>query len=192
MGGHIQPGRQHGSRAGTYVRQPGGYSAFLPEPLPPSPPLRMSQSLVSQLSAADLALGRLDGAALTLPDPDLFVGMYVRQEAVLSSQIEGTQASLADLLQLELWEQGGPPDVREVVNYVNAMNNGLERLGELPLSLRLVREIHRRLMAGVRGGEREAGEFRTAQNWVGAPGSTPGSAIFVPPPPSALDRKSVV
>jgi len=146
----------------------------------------MTAALVSQLSAADLALGRLDGAALTLPDPDLFVGMYVRQEAVLSSQIEGTQASLTDLLQLELWEGGGPPDVREVVNYVDAMSHGLERLGELPLSLRLVREIHGRLMAGVRGGEREAGEFRAAQDWVGAPGSTLNSAIFVPPPPLAL------
>jgi len=162
MGGLIQPERPHKGRAGDYVPQPGGYSAFIPEPLPPSPPLRLSPALVARLSGADLALGRLDGAALTLPDPDLFVGMYVRQEAVLSSQIEGTQASLTDLLQLELWEEGGPPDVREVVNYVDAMNHGLERLTELPLSLRLVREIHAHLMAGVRGGDREPGEFRKA------------------------------
>ncbi len=146
----------------------------------------MAPSLVGKLSSADLALGRLDGAALTLPDPDLFVGMYVRQEAVLSSQIEGTQASLTDLLQLELWDEGGPPDVREVVNYVDAMNYGLSRLSELPLSLRLVREIHGRLMAGVRGGNREPGEFRTSQNWVGAPGSTPNTATYVPPPPAVV------
>ncbi len=148
----------------------------------------MAPRLVANLSAADLALGRLDGAALTLPDPDLFAGMYVRQEAVLSSQIEGTQASLADLLQLELWSEGGPPDVRDVVNYVDAMNHGLERLAELPLSLRLVREIHGRLMAGVRGGDREPGEFRTSQNWVGAPGSTPNTATYIPPPPALLQE----
>ncbi len=182
----MQRERPQGGRAGTYVRQPGGYSAFVPEPLPPSPPLRIAPNLVGALSSADLALGRLDGAALTLPDPDLFVGMYVRQEAVLSSQIEGTQASLTDLLQLELWDEGGPPDVREVVNYVDAMNHGLGRLSELPLSLRLVREIHARLMAGVRGGNREPGEFRTSQNWVGAPGSTPNTATYIPPPPTVV------
>jgi len=186
MGDLVQRERPQRGRAGTYVPQPGGYSAFVPEPLPPSPPLRLSQSLVGGLSAADLALGRLDGAALTLPDPDLFVGMYVRQEAVLSSQIEGTQASLTDLLQLELWDEGGPPDVREVVNYVEAMNHGLERLADVPLSLRLVREIHERLMAGVRGGNREPGEFRKMQNWVGAPGSTPSTATYVPPPPALM------
>jgi Fic family protein len=186
MGDLIQREQAYRGRAGTYRPQPGGYSAFVPEPLPPSPPLRLSPTLVSRLSAADLALGRLDGAALTLPDPDLFVGMYVRQEAVLSSQIEGTQASLTDVLQLELWADGGPPDVREVVNYVDAMNYGLERIVELPLSLRLVREIHSRLMAGVRGGDRQPGEFRTAQNWVGGPGSSLKTATFVPPPPSVL------
>jgi len=186
MGDLVQRERPQRGRAGTYVPQAGGYSAFVPEPLPPSPPLRLNQSLVATLSAADLALGRLDGAALTLPDPDLFVGMYVRQEAVLSSQIEGTQASLTDLLQLELWDESGPPDVREVVNYVDAMNHGLERVAELPLSLRLVREIHARLMAGVRGGNREPGEFRTSQNWVGAPGSTPNTATYVPPPPGLM------
>jgi len=182
----IQRERPQRGRAGAYVPQAGGYYAFVPEPLPPSPPLRLTQSLVAGLSAADLALGRLDGAALTLPDPDLFVGMYVRQEAVLSSQIEGTQASLTDLLQLELWDEGGPPDVREVVNYVEAMNHGLERLADIPLSLRLVREIHERLMAGVRGGNREPGEFRKMQNWVGAPGSTPSTATYVPPPPALM------
>jgi Fic family protein len=155
----------------------------MPEPLPPSPPLRMRTALIEGLSAADLALGRLDGAALTLPNVDLFVGMYVRQEAVLSSRIEGTQASLTDVLQYQV-EDGveRPRDVREVVNCVDAMNHGLARLVDLPLSLRLVREIHARLLDGVRGSAREPGEFRRSQNWIGAPGATPGTAAFVPPP----------
>jgi Fic family protein len=140
-------------------------------------------NLLEALSAADLALGRLDGAALTLPNADLFVGMYVRQEAVLSSRIEGTQASLTDVLQFQV-DDGvdRPRDVREVVNYVDAMNHGLARLAELPLSLRLVREIHAKLLDGVRGGACEPGEFRRSQNWIGAPGATPASAAFVPPP----------
>jgi Fic family protein len=143
----------------------------------------MTQPLVRALSAADQALGRLDGAALTLPDADLFVSMYVRQEAVLSSQIEGTQASLTDLLQFQV-EDGleRPRDVRDVVNYVDAMNHGLARLVELPLSLRLVREIHARLLDGVRGSAREPGEFRQSQNWIGAAGATVRKAVFVPPP----------
>src|SRR5438094_7786277 len=177
MNGSSKGEQPLGGRAGRYVPQPQGYSAFIPEPLPPSPPLKMPPALVSKLSAADLALGRLDGAAHTLPDADLFVGMYVRQEAVLSSQIEGTQASLTDLLQLEIWPgEAGPPDVREVVNYIDAMNHGLERLADIPLSLRLVREIHERLLSGVRGGAHEPGRFRTSQNWIGPPGSTPRSA----------------
>lgn len=140
------------------------------------------------LSRADQALGRLDGSTDTLPDPDLFVMMYVRKEAVLSSQIEGTQASLADVLEVEsqIHDPTTPADVSEVINYVQAMNYGLERLTTLPLSLRLLREIHFRLMQGTRGQERNPGEFRTSQNWIGPAGSNLQTARFVPPAPAAL------
>ncbi|MFH1136988.1 MAG: Fic/DOC family N-terminal domain-containing protein, partial [Pseudomonadota bacterium] len=128
-------------RAGKYVKQLNGdqaYRAFIPAPLPPDPPVEMDPELLRLLSDADRALGRLDGVTSTLPNPDLFVAMYVRQEAVLSSQIEGTQSSLDDLLEFEMDSRGGhPKDVEEVVNYVWAMNYGLKRLAELPLSLRL-------------------------------------------------------
>lgn len=141
-------------RAGTFVEQPGGFKAFIPIPLPPDPPIQLSKELWKVLSRADLALGRLDGAADILPNPDLFVAMYVRKEAVLSSQIENTQASLADVIEYEAQVPSHrtlPPDVGEVVNYVRAMNHGLARLEHLPLSLRLIREIHGILMQGVRG-----------------------------------------
>ncbi len=175
-------------RAGTYVLQPGGYRAFLPRPLPPGPPLRMDAALSSLLSEADQAIGRLDGATDVLPNPDLFVFLYVRREAVLSSQIEGTQASLMDVLQFEAHalEPGRPKDVEEVVNYVAAMNHGLKRLKSLPISLRLIREIHGRLLQGVRGADRSPGEFRTSQNWIGPTGSTLANARFVPPPPAEM------
>ena len=139
------------------------------------------------LSEADRALGRLDGASELLPNPDLFVSMHIRREAVLSSQIEGTQASLVDLLEFEAERVSGraPGDVAEVSNHVSAMNYGLERLEELPLSLRLIREIHGVLLRGVRGGERAPGEFRDSQNWIG-PGSTPSEATYVPPPPAEM------
>jgi Fic family protein len=144
----------------------------------------MDAELVRHLSGADRALGRLDGVATVLPNPDLFVAMYVRHEAVLSSQIEGTQSSLDDVLQFEIDAAGKalPKDVEEVVNYVNAMNYGLERIANLPLSLRLVREIHQRLLTDVRGGERTPGEFRRSQNWIGPEGCTLANATFVPPP----------
>lgn len=162
------------SRAGQFVQQPQGYRAFEPAPLPPDPSVRFDGALLAALSRADQALGRLDGTAGTLPNPDLFVAMYVRQEAVLSSQIEGTQASLTDVLAFEADEDDGSSegDVEEVVNYVAAMNHGLRRLQEFPLSLRLIREIHERLMRGVRGQERQPGEFRNTQNWIGGSGST--------------------
>lgn len=136
------------------------------------------------LSKADRTLARLDGATETLPNPDLFVFMYVRKEAVLSSQIEGTQASLDDLLQFEVksGEASQPIDVEEVANYVQAMNHGLRRLQSLPLSLRLIREIHEKLLEGVRGAERMPGEFRRSQNWIGPAGCTLANATFVPPP----------
>ncbi len=179
-------------RAGRYITQPTGYRAFMPAPLPPQPALDLSGELQGLLSAADRALGRLDGSVQTLPNPDLFVFMYVRKEAVLSSQIEGTQSSLQDLLaaEAELFDQNLPRDVDEVVNYVRAMNHGLKRLAELPVSVRLIREIHSQLMQGVRGGRLQPGELRTSQNWIGAPGSTLNTASFVPPPhhevPAAL------
>jgi len=132
-----------------------------------------------------MALGRLDGIATILPNPDLFVAMYVRKEAVLSSQIEGTRATLIDILDYETTGET-VKDVDEVVNYVRAMNNGLERLRSLPLSLRLMREIHEELLKGVRGEHRTPGEFRTTQNWVGPPGSTISNSMFVPPPPHEM------
>ena len=175
-------------RAGTYLPEPAGYRAFVPASLPPNPAIVLDAALASLLSNADVQLGRLDGATSILPNPDLFVAMYVRQEAVLSSQIEGTQASLTDVLQYEAEDDGVGPgaDVGEVVNYVRAMKHGLARLPELPLSLRLIREIHAELMQGVRGQERQPGDFRTSQNWIGAGGSTIATATFVPPAPHRL------
>jgi Fic family protein len=172
-------------RSGRYVSQDTGYRAFLPEPLPPIPPIRLEGILQSLLSLADRALGRLDGSIQTLPNPDLFVFMYVRKEAVLSSQIEGTQSSLQDLLSAEakMFSPDLPSDVDEVVNYVNAMNHGLERLSDLPVSVRLIKEIHERLLHGVRGARLTPGELRTSQNWIGPGGCTLGEATFVPPPP---------
>jgi Fic family protein len=153
--------------------------------LPPEPPVTLDASGVSALSAADLAIGRLDGVAQTLPNPDLFVAMYVRREAVLSSQIEGTQSTLDDVLAFELDAQTRdlPKDVEEIVNYVKAMNYGIDRVAQLPLSLRLIREIHAELMKNVRGQHKDPGEFRRSQNWIGAGASTPiERATFVPPP----------
>ena len=136
------------------------------------------------LSQADQALGRLDGATQTLPNPDLFVAMYVRREAVFSSQIEGTQSTLEDVLAFELdpATRELPRDVEEVVNYVKAMNADFARLATLPLSLRLIREIHAELLTGVRGADRRPGEFRTTQNWIGAGNVPLSQATFVPPP----------
>jgi Fic family protein len=178
------------TRAGHYQTQPAGYRTFIPAPLPPNPPVRMTDELQSLLSAADRELGRLDGSVLTLPNPDLFVLMYVRKEAVLSSQIEGTQSSLQDLLAAEshLLSESDKGDVGDVVNYVAAMNHGLGRLHELPVSVRLIREIHAELMRGARGGRLAPGELRTTQNWIGAPGATPSDASFVPPPPNEVPR----
>lgn len=176
--------------AGKYIQQLEGYSAFIPNNLPPEPGINIDEEMQSLLSKADRALGRLDGSIQSLPNPELFVFMYVRKEAVLSSQIEGTQASLGDILEVEaqIFDPLRPDDTEEILNYVGAMNYGLERLQELPMSLRLIREIHSRLMHGVRGQHASPGEFRTTQNWIGAPGATLNSASFVPPPPSELNR----
>lgn len=182
---------ERSNRAGRYVRQPAGYRAFLPAPLPPDPPLRLEGELQALLSQADRALGRLDGSVLTLPNPDLFVFMYVRKEAVLSSQIEGTQSSLQDLLAAEADLFGPdtrPKDVDEVVNYVRALNHGLSRLAELPVSVRLIREIHEHLLRGVRGSRLTPGELRRSQNWIGPGGCTINTASFVPPPPDVVPQ----
>jgi len=159
--------------------------SFVPPPLPPKPPINI-ESLLDRLSAADRALGRLDGVTMLLPDKALFLYMYVRKEAVLSSQIEGTQSSLSDLLRFETEAVSGAPmdDIREVSNYVDAMMYGLDRLRDLPISLRLMREMHARLMKGARGGKKHPGEFRKSQNWVG--GTRPGNAAYVPPPVNEL------
>lgn len=159
--------------------------AFVPPPLPPNPPIDPAP-LLAKLSAADRALGRLDGITLLVPHKPLFLYMYVRKEAVLSSQIEGTQSTIADLLQFETEAAAGAPidDIREVSNYVDAMIHGLERLPDFPLSLRLIREMHAKLLRDGRGGSKDPGEFRTTQNWIG--GTRPGNALYVPPPPDEL------
>jgi Fic family protein len=171
------------------MRQPGGFDAFIPATLPPEPEIRTESRLVSLLSRADQAIGRLDGEVRNMPNPDLFVAMYVRQEAVLSSQIEGTQSTLDDLLAVELRPRVADMarDVDEIVNYVAAMNYGLERLAELPLSLRLIREIHEQLLQGVRGANKLPGEFRRDQNFIAPAGATDiRDATFVPPPVPAM------
>jgi len=174
------------SRAGKWIKQkvgPEGFACFYPAPLPPDPPIQYDLELHKLQDQANRALGRLEGASLLLPDPTIFLYTYVRKEAVLSSQIEGTQSSLSDLLLFENKEAPGVPlsDVQEVSNYVAAMYHGLERLrNELPLSLRLFKEIHAILMKETRGREKEPGEFRRSQNWIG--GTRPGNAFYVPPP----------
>ena len=169
------------STAGEIVR------AFIPNPLPPHPPIQWTQELHGIFEQALVALGRLDSISVLLPDTELFLYMYVRKEAVLSSMIEGTQSSLSDLLLYEMDQEPGVPldDVQEVSNYVAALNHGLQRLKEgFPLSLRLLREIHAVLLRHGRGDTKTPGEFRRSQNWVG--GTRPGNASFVPPPAHKL------
>ncbi len=175
-------------RAGRWIKQQQGpepFSCFIPAPLPPDPPIRYDPDLQDLEERANRALGQLEGVSILLPDPTLFLYTYVRKEAVLSSQIEGTQSSLSDLLLFENMEAPGVPlnDVQEVSNYVSAVQHGLNRLkkGGFPMSLRLIKEIHAILLKGTRGGDKEPGEFRRSQNWVG--GSRPGNALYVPPPP---------
>jgi Fic family protein len=178
--------------AGRVVRSPRGYTAFVPAPLPPA--LSYDPALVVALSRADTALSELSGVGRSLPNPHLLIAPYVRREAVLSSRIEGTRASLSDVLIEEIapGSPHAPQDVLEVRNYVIALEYGVQRLRNLPLSLRLVRELHERLMKGVRGEHATPGEFRRSQNWIGPPDSTVETATYVPPPPEhmseALDR----
>lgn len=163
--------------------------AFIPAPLPPVPPIEWTPELREKFDHALLALGRLDSVSVLLPDTSLFLYMYIRKEAVLSSMIEGTQSSLSDLLLFEFEHQPGVPldDVQEVSNYVSALYHGLNRLeGGFPLSLRLLKEIHAKLLETGRGQACTPGEFRRSQNWIG--GSRPGNAAFVPPPPELVDE----
>ena len=176
------------ARGGSYQRQSSDYSAFIPAPLPPHPPVTMDAELLRLLSDADRALGRLDGVTQTLPDTGLFLFMYIRKEALYSSQIEGTQASLDEVVAFEqnISAAENPDDIEEVVNYIRAINNGLTRLNDLPVSLRLIKELHAELMKGARGQHKSPGEFRTSQNWIGTQGAKLSNASFVPPPPHAL------
>jgi Fic family protein len=171
---------------GRKVRRPEGYTAFVPEPLPPK--LDWTPGLVHALSDADRLVGRLAGEGGSLPNPHLLMRPFVAREAVLSSRIEGTQATLGELLAAEAGAavERSPEDLREVGNYVVALEHGIQLLKKLPLSLRLIREIHRKLMHGVRGGHATPGEFRRSQNWIGRPGSTLATATYVPPHPDDL------
>lgn len=176
-------------RIGQYIKQLSGdleYKAFVPNELPFN--IRLNDALQTLLTKAHSALGRLDGVSEVVPDVNFFVRMYVNKEATLSSQVEGTQATLADVLKAEakIKEEKAPSDVKEILNYIAAMNYGLKRLDEFPLSLRLIREIHEILLKNVRGMERMPGEFRTSQNWIG--GTTINNASFVPTPPQELSR----
>ena len=177
------------SRSGVFKKTLAGYTSFFPAPLPPEPPISLEGELQLLLSAADRALGALNVVVTVLPNPDLLVGMFIQKEALLSSQIEGTQSSLVDVLGAD--EDHEPTaDVGEVINYVKAMRHGLKRLraDDFPMSLRLLREIHEVLMQQVRGGAAHLtpGEFRTMQNWIG--GTSPANARFVPPPPEAIQE----
>ena len=175
-------------RVGRYIKMPSGeesYKAYIPKPLPPKPGLCL-EDFCALLDKANRAIGRLDGMSIILPDPTLFLYMYIRKEALLSSQIEGTQSSLSDLLLFESEETPEAPldDVQEVSSYIKAMEYGLMRVKEFPLSLRLIKEIHACLMQNSRGSNKQPGEFRRSQNWIG--GTRPGNAMFVPPPPDHI------
>lgn len=177
-------------RTGQYHKHPLGFEAFYPAKLPFSPPVQYDEELQYILSMADQAIGRLDSSADMIPSSNLFVSMYVHKEAVLSSQIEGvTQASLSEVLESEVrhHREGIPADIAEVLNHVAAMNYALERVKTLPLSNRLIREAHERLMKGVRGSEMTPGQFRTTQNWIGPPGCDLVNALFVPPPVDVME-----
>lgn len=184
----VNPAEFTKSSSGKCVKTPRGYWAFVPHPLPPT--LRYDKHLTSLLSEADRALGELSGTGSLLANPYLLISPYIRREAVSSSRIEGTQASLSDLFLFEASEHEKPKvtDVREVHNYVRAMEYGIDRLRELPVSLRLVREIHRVLMEGARGRHATPGQFRRTQNWIGPVGCSLNDATFVPPPMEQMNE----
>jgi len=177
-------GKAHGS--GQLVQCPGGHEAFVPHPLPPE--VEISPRLIRALSDADRLIGQLAGEGRSLPNPHLLMHPFVTREAVLSSRIEGTQTTLGELLAADAGAvvQRNPDDLREVGNYVIALEHGMARLGSLPLSLRLIRELHEKLMHGARGDHATPGEFRRTQNWIGPPGCTLNNATFVPPPADML------
>lgn len=177
------------NRAGHFMNG-NGFRFFVPAQLPPDPPVQYDAEMQNLLSQADRKLGRLDGITQILPNPDLFVAMYVRKEAVLSSQIEGTQASFADVLSAEYnqVEDQRRDDIGEISNYVRAMNWGLNELESFPLSLRLIKSIHRELLQNTRGSHRNPGEFRTSQNWIGPAGCTLNNATFVPPAVPEMEK----
>jgi len=172
--------------SGRTLRCPEGYTAFIPDPLPPK--LNWTPELTRALSDADRLIGKLAGEGIRLPNPHLLIRPFVRREAVLSSRIEGTHSSLGEILAAEAGAavERSPDDLREVGNYVVALEYGIKRLGSLPLSLRLTRELHERLMKGVHGSHATPGQFRRSQNWIGSPGCTLMNAVYVPPPPSEL------
>ncbi|MBE6564737.1 MAG: Fic family protein [Ruminococcaceae bacterium] len=178
------------NRAGIMMNTTRGYSSFVPAKLPPNPPIKIDSEMQKLLSLADRKLGRLDGITEILPNPELFVAMYVKKEAVLSAQIEGTQASLVDVLNTSESETNDHSynEVVEVVNYVNAINWGLANLSELPLSLRLIRNIHKVLLKDVRGFDKSPGEFRKSQNWIGPQGCTLETATFIPPTVEDMEK----
>ncbi|HNT08335.1 MAG: Fic/DOC family protein [Euryarchaeota archaeon ADurb.Bin009] len=175
------------NRAGIFIRQEGGYDAFIPHPLPPGD-LALDEGLLYLLSKADGALARLDGVTQVLPNPDLFVAMYIKKEALLSSQIEGTQASLQGILEFEahIRPRDDINEIQEVLNYIKALHHGIEKLGFSPLSLDLMNEIHRFLIQGTRGSHKLPGRLRHVQNWIGLSGGTIQDAVFVPPPPERV------
>lgn len=180
------------SRSGNLVKQPTGYRAFIPSSLPPIPAIQIEDGIQHILTDANIALGRLDMMGYLVPNLEHVIAMYVRKEALLSSQIEGTQASLEDVFD---FENNIPirnvEDVKDVVHYIKALNHGIERLETIPMSVRLIKEIHDILLTGTRGKEKKPGEFRKSQNWIGFAGSTLMTANFVPPPPNeAADAMS--
>lgn len=180
------PAERDGSPRGRWIQAAGGYRAYMPGSLPPD--IHWTPDLVAKLSAADHAVGRLAGEGRRLPNPHLMIRPFVRREAVLSSRIEGTETTLSELLAAEAGARvdRAEADLREVRNYVTALEYGLERLSDLPLSLRLVRELHAKLMRGVRGDSATPGEFRRSQNWIGPPGCSLNDATYVPLPPDRL------
>lgn len=176
------------NRSGELVAQKGGYKAFVPKPLPPVPPLKIDTEFTQLLAEASMAVGKLNGLTSIVQDPDLFIYIFVRKEALLSSQIEGTQCSLEDVLSPDLEARDRADDIEEVSNYVLAMNEGLESLEEIAFCTRLMKNIHKLLMRGVRGDNRSPGHFRTSQNWIGPPGSSLETASFVPPPADIIEK----